>query len=105
MWVYGQARLSTDYRRAKEQVAQRAGLWFRRMPLDEPVCVVGRFWFPDRRKRDAGNYRKLLTDALTAVAYVDDALVHDERWTLVAIDRDNPRCELSVSLYRGEQAA
>ena len=96
MWVYGQARLTSEYRRAKAQVQERAGLWWRGPMLTDPVEVYGRFWFPDRRKRDAGNYRKLLTDALTQIAYVDDQLVHDERWHLIAIDREHPRCELTV---------
>lgn len=95
-WVYGHARLSREYREAKRQVTERAGLWWRHPLLTGPVTVVGRFWFPDKRRRDAGNYRKLLTDALTGVCYVDDQQVHDERWQLVAIDRDAPRCELTV---------
>jgi Holliday junction resolvase RusA-like endonuclease len=52
--------------------------------------------FPDNRKRDAGNYRKLITDALTGIAYTDDSLVHREVWERAGIDRANPRIELTI---------
>jgi crossover junction endodeoxyribonuclease RusA len=63
-----------------------------------PVAVVGRVWFPDRRKRDAGNYRKLVTDALSdAGVLADDSLIHDERWVLAGIDKADPRMVVTIT--------
>lgn len=105
MWVYGQARLSSEYRRAKQQVQERAQLWWRHPAIEQDVALIARFWFPDKRRRDAGNYRKLLTDALTGVVYVDDAQVADERCVRVGFDKTNPRAEISITLFQGEMAA
>lgn len=106
MWVYGQARLSSDYRRAKQQIAERARLWWRQPPTEADVFVWVRLWFPDRRKRDAGNYRKLVTDALTGIVYADDSQACDERQTKVGYDKANPRAEVTITLLGDiEQAA
>lgn len=88
---------SPDYR-AKKAFASTllAALW-RGAPIASPVEVVGRVFFPDNRKRDAGNYRKMVTDALTGIAYVDDSLVHREVWERAGIDRSNPRIELTIT--------
>jgi len=98
MWVYGQARLTTEYRRAKEQIAHRARLWWRQPPTESEVSVWVRLWFPDRRKRDAGNYRKGITDALTGIVYADDSQAVDERQTRVGFDKAHPRAEITVAL-------
>jgi crossover junction endodeoxyribonuclease RusA len=66
--------------------------------LTGPVSVVGRVWFPDRRKRDAGNYRKMVTDAMSDAGVVaDDSLVHDERWIRVGLDKDSPRMVVTIT--------
>lgn len=62
-----------------------------------PVEVRGVAYFPDRRKRDCGNYRKLITDALSGIAYADDQQIHREVWERGPIDRLNPRMELTVT--------
>lgn len=98
MWVYGQARLSSEYRRGKQQVAERAKLWWRQEAIAEDVALVARFWFPDKRKRDAGNYRKLLTDALTGIVYADDSQVIDERCIRAGFDKADPRAEITITL-------
>lgn len=95
--IHGQMRLSNPYRKAKEQIARRAELWWRRSILAGDVHLLARFWFPDLRKRDAGNYRKALLDALSGVVYGDDQQVIDERYVRVDIDRANPRCEVWIS--------
>lgn len=96
--VYGQNRLSLKYRTAKQQIAQRATLYWRRSKLAGFVKLEARFWFPDARKRDAGNYRKALTDALSGIVYTDDSQVADERYIRVDIDRLNPRVEVTFDL-------
>lgn len=98
MWVYGQARLSSDYRRAKQQISERARLWWRQPPTEADVFVWVRLWFPDKRKRDAGNYRKLVTDALTGIVYADDSQAVDERQTKIGYDKVNPRAEVVITL-------
>jgi Holliday junction resolvase RusA-like endonuclease len=54
---------------------------------------------PDRRKRDAGNYRKLLTDALSGVAYDDDSQLIREVWVLGGVvPKAQARVELLVEI-------
>lgn len=94
----GKAILTARYRTAK-----RAATCLLRAqngtatPRTTPTKVVVRVWFPDARKRDAGNLRKLVTDALQdAGVVVDDCLIHDERWIRAGIDRANPRADITV---------
>lgn len=105
--VYGENRLSPKYRTAKQQIAQRAALYWRRPMLDGEVHLLARFYFPDARKRDAGNYRKALTDALTGVIYADDSQLAGEHYLKGAIDRTNPRVEVTLALtsFFTEEAA
>lgn len=72
------------------------GLW-REPIIRGPVRLHARLHFPDRRKRDAGNYRKFLTDCLSGIAYVDDSDVWSETWERAGIDRENPRVELHIA--------
>lgn len=105
MWVYGQARLSSEYRKAKLEVARAARGWWTQPPTEADVFVWVRLWFPDRRKRDAGNYRKLITDALTGIVYADDSQACDERQTKIGYDKANPRAEVIVSLLSEQSQA
>lgn len=66
------------------------------------LAILGTLWFPDARKRDAGNYRKCLTDAMTGIVYSDDSQLHDERWIFGGIDREQPRVELEITIRRRE---
>ena len=61
---------------------------------------------PDRRKRDAGNYRKLLTDALSGIAYDDDSQLVREVWLLGGVvHKDLARVELLVEAAGPQQGA
>lgn len=96
----GRRVLSREYRDTKEAVALLAMGQIRgpRPALPSgPVSLLAEMWFPDARKRDAANYRKLVTDALTGIAYGDDAQIHDERWVRAGIDRANPRIEITIT--------
>ncbi len=93
---HGRLITAPGYRRAKLAVEQIAALSWRGPQLVGPVQVYGRAWFPDKRKRDAGNYRKLLTDAFSGIAYADDSQVWRETWDRCGVDRANPRIELTV---------
>ena len=84
------------YRAAKEHASLLLTALWRGAALAGPVEVHGVAFFPDLRKRDAANYRKLITDALTGIAYADDSQVHREIWERGPIDRTNPRIELTV---------
>lgn len=94
----GRMILTREYRQAKERAYMLACGQVRQRPaFTDPVALEARVYFPDRsRKRDAGNYRKLVTDALEGVLYPDDALIHDERWVNAGVDRERPRVEITV---------
>lgn len=85
------------YREAKAQIERCALLQWRAPRLTGPGAIHGVFWFPDRRRRDVGNYGKCLQDALTGLVYDDDSQLHDVRWTLGGIDRMSPRVEITVT--------
>lgn len=94
----GRLRLTAKYSRAKTKTAKLAReFWYDREILRGPVQLVARFYFPDRRTRDAGNYRKCLTDALSGIIYADDGQIVDERYFRVGIDRRAARCEVWVA--------
>ncbi len=90
--------LTEDYRTAKDRArqaitAQLAGL----DPLEGPVSLVGRFFEPNRHhRRDLSNYCKLVHDALTGLAYLDDSQIDDLRWIRAGVDIDAPRLELTI---------
>lgn len=88
---------SPSYRR-KKQAAERTLMvqWKGRAKLMGPIVLHARCYFPDARKRDAGNYRKLVTDALSGIAYTDDAQLHRETWERAGVDHANPRIELTI---------
>lgn len=103
----GRMILTREYRQAKEAAYMLACGQVRDRPaFSAPVALEARIYFPDRqRKRDAGNYRKLVTDALEGVLYPDDTLIHDERWVNAGVDRKNPRVEIRVEAIAVADAA
>lgn len=88
---------SGEYR-AKKLMAETSlkSQWRPDLPLRGRVFLVARCFFPDKRKRDAGNYRKLITDALSGIAYADDGQLHSETWERAGIDTKNPRIEITL---------
>lgn len=91
---------SPEYREGKQAARLLLGAQWRSKPLNGAVQVFGRVWMPDRRKRDAGNYRKCLTDAMSGICYDDDAQIWRETWERAGIDRENPRIEITVEPLR-----
>jgi Holliday junction resolvase RusA-like endonuclease len=88
---------SPEYRTAKaEATAWLTGLWLTRPKLTGEMTLYARCWFPDHRKRDAGNYRKLITDALTGVVYADDSQLVSETWERAGFDKVSPRIEVTL---------
>lgn len=71
--------------------------WNGRVMLKGALTLTARCYFPDNRKRDAGNYRKLATDAMSGICYDDDAQLESETWIRAGIDKKNPRIEIEIS--------
>jgi len=89
---------SPEYRAAKlDATAWLKRLWLSRPQLAGEMVLHARCFFPDRRKRDAGNYRKLITDALTGVVYSDDSQLVSETWERAGFDKDYPRIEVTLT--------
>lgn len=87
------------YRQAKADAEGSLVLQWRGPKLSGDIALSARAYFPDARKRDAGNYRKLITDALSGIAYTDDSQLARETWERAGIDRDNPRVDLTITRY------
>src|SRR4051812_13208226 len=91
------ARLSSspEYREKKE-VAETllVAQWHGKAKLEGELTLRAQCYFPDHRKRDSGNYRKLITDSLSGIAYSDDSQLVSETWVRAGIDRENPRIEI-----------
>jgi len=89
------------YRDAKFAATVELIRQWQRPRLHGFVALTGTVFMPDRRKRDAGNYRKLLTDALSGVAYDDDSQLVREVWVLGGVvAKDKARVELLVEATR-----
>ena len=92
----GRLIISPRYRQAKELACAIIRRTWTLPMVRADVAVTGCAYFPDRRRRDAGNYRKLITDALAGIVYADDSQITDERWIRIGIDRVNPRFEMEI---------
>lgn len=89
---------TTEYRTKKEEAATLAALqWGRAAKLRGDVHLTARCYFPDKRKRDAGNYRKLITDAMTGTVYADDSQLVTETWRRAGyVPKDEARIEVLI---------
>jgi len=54
-------------------------------------------WWANKRRRDADNIFKILSDSLTGIAYVDDCMVLP-RVMDFSVDTQNPRIEIELEL-------
>lgn len=97
MPAHGRLIQSPDYRERKQAAEVVLTSQWKRPKMAGDVVLHARLWFPDHRQRDAGNYRKLVTDALTGIAYADDAQLVSETWERAGYDATNPRVELWLS--------
>ena len=102
--VRGRVLLTTRYREGKRAISLLARTQYRGRPMLGPLELRARVYFPDHRRRDPGNLRKALTDALTAVCYADDAQLWREVWERAGVDRGNPRVEVVIRAF-AESAA
>jgi Holliday junction resolvase RusA-like endonuclease len=88
---------SPEYRTAKcDATAWLKGLWLSRPKLGGEMVLHARCYFPDKRKRDAGNYRKLITDVMSSVVYTDDSQLISETWERAGFDKVSPRIEITL---------
>jgi crossover junction endodeoxyribonuclease RusA len=89
---------TNEARKYQEQVAMIAStakhIFNWEMATDKIVIEYIYYW-PDKRKRDTGNQKKVINDALQGVIVDNDnnILERDIDWLL---DRDNPRIELKI---------
>lgn len=70
-----------------------------------PVRVTFDFFPPDRRRRDCGNFTKLVEDAMTDIVYADDSQVHEHTVRKMYVDLVEPRVEVSVEPLEASEAA
>lgn len=88
---------SAMYRAKKNEAAALAALQWGRAPfLRGAITLVASCYFPDKRRRDAGNYRKLITDAMTGTVYADDSELVSETWERAGYDKTDPRIEVRL---------
>lgn len=92
------ARLITapEYRSAKEKAEWEIKRQWKAKALDGDVVLHAKAYFPNLRKRDAGNYRKMITDAMSGICYRDDSQLASETWQRVGVSKDNPRIEITL---------
>lgn len=102
MGKFARLAIAPKYRDAKAEATKcLIGQWKRTPPLAGYLQITGWVYMPDRRKRDAGNYRKLLTDALSGIAYTDDSQLIREVWELAGyVPKEQARVELLVEQIR-----
>jgi Holliday junction resolvase RusA-like endonuclease len=93
----GRVLLTRRYRQAKAALALVAAAQWRGPPWAGPVTLVATLYPKDRRRRDAGNCRKQVTDALQGIAYHDDAQLTSETWRLGPVAGRDARLELTLS--------
>lgn len=88
--------LSSKYRVAMQAASILAVAQWKRPALKGSVALTVTIHEPDKRRRDIGNYAKLIADALTRVAFVDDSQIDEWRLVRGSLDRANPRAEITV---------
>lgn len=96
--IRGRMLLRADYRAAKDTIQ---GIARRAMqdtaPTDQPVSLHAKLYMPDARRRDATNNAKILNDSLQGAVYLDDTQIKSATYEHAGIDRENPRCEVTIS--------
>lgn len=92
----GRILLTERYRMALAAASLLAAQQWQRPAIKTSVALTITLHEPDKRRRDIGNYVKLLADTLTRVAFVDDSQI--DRLTVIRghLDRFNPRAELEI---------
>lgn len=85
------------YRTAKREARAIVAAALVYGPLEGPVSILAEFFEPNRsRGRDISNYAKLVHDALSGFAYVDDKQIDEVRWIRGPVCVDAPRLVITV---------
>jgi Holliday junction resolvase RusA-like endonuclease len=87
---------SREYREAKERAEWEIKQQWRAPKLEGDVILRARAFFPNKQKRDVANYRKLITDAMSGICYVDDSQLKSETWERIGVAPHNPRIEITL---------
>lgn len=95
--IRGRMLLTAKYRAAKDCIQHIARRAMQQRPMLEGTLIwEAKLYMPDARRRDATNYAKLTQDSLQGVVYADDTQITRATWINAGIDRDNPRCDITV---------
>jgi Holliday junction resolvase RusA-like endonuclease len=95
--IRGRMLLQADYRAAKDTIGHIARRAMEGRPmLGGDLVWEAMLWMPDKRRRDATNYAKICQDSLEHIVYEDDTQIKRATWINAGIDRDAPRCEITV---------
>lgn len=72
-------------------------------PFPGPAYVIARFYVPDNLDRDHLNFSKILGDGLKGIVITKDnwQVMRDVRLRVEGIDRDRPRCDITVEAISG----
>jgi Holliday junction resolvase RusA-like endonuclease len=95
--IKGRIRLTAAYRERKAAATLLARRAWRGEALTTAVRLSVTVHEPDRRRRDIGNLVKATADVLTGIAYLDDSQIDHLDVRRGAIDRKDPRLEITVS--------
>ena len=77
--------------------------------IDAPIKLIYTFYYPDMSKRDIGNSLAII-DKFTADALTEAKIIDDDNYTIVqniegvfgGIDKNNPRCEVTIKQLKKE---
>lgn len=98
----GRRRFLTPKARAnKEAIAWEARSQYRDKPLEGPLAVSVRFYWPTRRNHDIENAKGLF-DALTGILWLDDGQIQ-ELHSFKYYDKERPRVELTIDAAASRQ--
>ena len=92
--------MTADYKAARAKVKQivRDAIGHR-LPLDCPLSLEARVYFPDHRVHDAPNFAGATHNALKQLVYTDDRWLYRATWERAGVDPDRPRAEIIIRLY------
>ena len=98
----GKAYIPKKHKDYQDKVRQ-AAIWAmdEHEPITGPVRAEIHLRFPDKRRRDAGNYQKTILDALNGICYDDDCQIVHLTITKT-VEKNNPGAEIWIGPYEFE---
>lgn len=92
--------MTADYKAARAKVKQIVRETIgNRLPLDCPLSLEARVYFPDHRVHDAPNFAGATHNALKQLVYTDDRWLYRATWERAGVDPDRPRAEIVIRPY------